>query len=415
MQKYIKQWRHNLANSMKCLVKRDHVSDSLRVCSVYYQSFSALIYREAKALKQKGMDVDIICYAVNADRKALKSYDGINIYQIQSRPSRETSVILYLLHLMQFFFRSFVFLSYSGILRRYALIHITTPPDFLVFAAIIPKLLGAKIIMDIHDIGPEFYMRSLSVGENHPVVKLIKFIEKIATKTSDHVLAVTDLWRNKLTTRSTSPSKCTTLLNVPDDDLFHIFPKTKTRNSNNFNLFYHGSFEELFGVDTLINAMPTIVKHIPNVNLHIYGGGRLLYDCKALVEKFKLDKYVIFHGGVPFYELPRILAKADIGIVPTKGGVFSGEILAMKSLEYISLGIPIVISRTKGHKYYYDNSMVKFFEPDDKEDLARAVIGLYRNEAERQKILRNSRSFIKKYGWKRTKEVYLQIVYNLIS
>ncbi len=388
--------------------------NSLRVCSVYYQIFSALLYREAKALTNEGINVDIICYYTNKAGKNLRSYEGINIYPIQSRSSRETSNVLYLLRLIQFFLKSFFFLSYSALFRRYKIIHFTTPPDFLVFAAIIPKLFGAKIIMDIHDIGPEFYMRRLGVGEDHLVVMIIKFIEKLATRFSDHVIAVTDLWRDRLISRSTLSSKCTTLLNVPDDRLFRNISKNNYRNtSNNFNLFYHGSLEELFGVDTLIFAMPTIVKNIKNVKLHIYGGGRLLNKYKKLIDKFGINESVSFHKSVPFNELPQILAQADIGIVPTKGSVFSGEILAMKSLEYISLGIPIVISKTKGHSYYYDASMVKFFKPGNKDDLAKAVIDLYTNEAEIKKIRNHSQSFIEKHGWQNTRKTYINIVHNL--
>jgi glycosyltransferase involved in cell wall biosynthesis len=180
-------------------------------------------------------------------------------------------------------------------------------------------------------------------------------------------------------------------------------------------LYYHGSIEELFGVDTLINAMPTIVKKIQNVKLHIYGGGRLLEGCRELVEKFGINEFVYFYNSIPFGELPRILAQADIGIVPTKGSVFADEILAMKSLEYISLGIPIIISKTKGHSYYYDSSMVKFFEPGDKDDLAKAVIELYSNENKRKMLRAQSQLFIEKFGWQNTKNTYIQIVKNLIS
>jgi len=361
------------------------------------------------------MVVDIICYYTSKKGKDLRSFEGINIYPIQSRSSREKSSLLYLLRLFLFFLKSFVYFSISGFFRKYALIHITTPPDFLVFAAIIPKLLGAKIIMDIHDIGPEFYMRSLGVSKSHPIARFITFIEKLSTCLADHVITVTDLWRDKLIARSIPPFKCTTLLNVPDDEIFRLLPEDNKKATNGyFCIYYHGSFEELFGIDTLIESMPTVVQNIPNVKLHIYGGGRLLFDCKALVKKLKIDGSVIFHKGVPFYELPRILANADIGVVPTKGSIFSDEILAMKSLEYLSLGIPIVVSRTKGHNYYYDSSLVKFFEPGNKACLAEAVIDLYKNEAERNALKINSRSFIEKYGWQNTKKTYVQIVRNLL-
>lgn len=257
-------------------------------------------------------------------------------------------------------------------------------------------------------------MRRLGVGKNHHLVKIALLIEKLSTALADHVITVTDLWRDKLIARSTSASKCTTLLNVPDDEIFRVLPDDRKRTSENFNLYYHGSLEELFGVDTLIKAMPTIVQHVPNVKLHIYGQGRILTDCQEIVKKNNIENSIIFHDPVPFYALPRVLAQADLGIVPTKGLVFSDEILAMKSLEYLSLGIPIVVSKTKGHSYYYDPSMVRFFEPDDKDDLAAAVIDLYNNKAKFEYLAANSRRFIEKHGWKQTKKLYTQIVHNLI-
>src|SRR5947208_95771 len=76
---------------------------------------------------------------------------------------------------------------------------------------------------------------------------------------------------------------------------------------------------------------------------------------------------------------------------------------------YIFMGIPVVISKTKGHSYYYGDSMVKFFEPCNSGDLARAVIDLFRNGASREEQVRNSRRFIEKNSWATVKKVYVQI------
>ena len=184
-----------------------------------------------------------------------------------------------------------------------------------------------------------------------------------------------------------------------------------------FNLFYHGSIEEHFGLDTLLAAMPAIKDHIPRVLLHLYCGkkGRIYADCTSLIKKLKLGSYVMFHEAVPFYDLPRTLSSADLGIVPTKGSVFSNEAVSMKALEYISMEIPIVISKTKAHAFYYDNSMVKFFEPCNSEDLARAVVDLFDNAEERALLVKNASAFMKEHGWNKSKEVYSKIVNDLIA
>ncbi len=395
----------------------NHQTSALRACFVYYMRFnnSALLYREAKALKEKGFDVDLIALRNTKKDKIVQSFDGLKLYCIQARPDAEKRMFQYFTRLFSFFFKATILLSVLAIKRKYQLIHITAPPDFMVFTAILPKLLGARIILDIHDISPEFFMEKLQIKESRIVIRIIKFIENISSRFADHVITVTEHWRKKLVSRSVAQSKCSVLLNVPDEDLFKPFSNNKPISNHSFNLFYHGSLEDYFGVDTLLEAMPIIKQHIPNVTLHIYGSGRL----KEMFEKFAIDKNfdgaIKFHNKVPFYKLPEILKDAHLGIVPTKNSNFSDDTISMKSLEYISLGIPIVISKTAAHHFYFDSSMVKFFEPDNEDDLARSVISLHKNEEERKILVKNSQLFIEKYGWNQSKKIYFQIIDHLLN
>jgi glycosyltransferase involved in cell wall biosynthesis len=258
-------------------------------------------------------------------------------------------------------------------------------------------------------------MRKMNVTEDRFVIRFLKFLERVSVRFSDHVITVTDFWKDTLVGRSVLPTKISMLLNVPDDQLFKP-PRTPPVH-NSFNLFYHGSIEEHFGLDVLLEAMPAIKAEIPNVLLHLYCGkkGRVYADCRKLAEKLNLRLYVIFHGGVPFYELPHTLSNADIGIVPTKNSTFSNEAVSMKALEYMSMGVPIVISRTKAHDFYYDSSMVKFFEPCNSQELARGVIELYRNKEERERQARNALAFLRKHGWNKSKKVYAHVVNTLTN
>lgn len=403
------------ADSFKRLFARNGKGDRKTVCFVYYQHFNALIYREAKTLLDQGLQADIIILRRTRREKIFQSYGGMNIYAIQARSSAERSAISYFWRLLLFYIKATVLLTYLMPERRYSVVHVTAPPDVMVFSAIIPKLLGARIILDIHDIGPELFMRKLNVGEDRFLVRVIKLLERLSAAFADHVITVTDFWKDKLAERSVRPSKLTMLLNVPDNELFRPVGPRHARSS--FNLFYHGSIEEHFGLDTLLTAMPAIKDHIPRVLLHLYCGkkGRIYADCTNLIKKLKLGSYVMFHEAVPFYELPHTLSSADMGIVPTKDSVFSNEAVSMKALEYISMEIPIVISKTKAHAFYYDNSMVKFFEPCNSEELARAVVDLFDNAEERATLVKNASAFMKEHGWNKSKEIYSKIVNDLIA
>jgi glycosyltransferase involved in cell wall biosynthesis len=408
-----------VVSSMESTSKKKVIQSSPRICFIYYAWFngSAVLYREAKALQDKGFEVDIICLRDSKSEPKFWVYHGLNIYGIQARPKREKKTIIYFSRLGIFCLKSMFLLSWWAISRRYKIIHVTTPPDFLVFAGLFPKILGAKIIMDIHDIGPELYMRKLDVPENAGIVRFLRKMEKISARFADHVITVTDIWRDKLIQRSVNPSKCTVLMNVPDEKLFcsepvSNFKKTETQP---FNIFYHGSLEEHFGVDTLLEAMPLIKEKVPLARLTIYGTGRLAEDFKKMVREKEMEGYVRFGGMVSFYQLPEILRDADLGVVPTKDSTFSDEALSMKSLEYIALGIPIVISGTKVHRYYYNENMVAFFKPGQARDLAERVIWLAGNRERCAEQVDNGQVFIQQRGWGTSKEKYYQVVDDLIG
>lgn len=393
-----------------------------RICLIYYTIFdgSALLWREAKCFKDKGYSVDIICLRQNHKEKIFQKFDGLNLYCIQSRPAREKKAILYFLRLMFFILNTALFLTFSIFTRRYQVVQVTAPPDFLVFSAIIPKLFGSKIILDIHDIGPELFRQKLHLGEKSLLYKMLLVLEKKACQFSDHVITVTEQWREKLISRSLTELKSSVLLNVPDDNLFkrisYIDENSKhdeRGNRNSCNIYYHGSFEEHFGLDTLIEAMPAVKKNVPNVKLYLYGRGRQEAVLKDLVKKLDLNSSVSFEGTVPFYELPIILKNADLGVVPTKNTFFSGDTISMKSLEYISLGIPIVISKTRAHAYYFDETMVKFFDPDNPSSLAESLICLCNDKSSRQMLSDNSQKFISKHGWAKAKERYYKSIEDL--
>jgi glycosyltransferase involved in cell wall biosynthesis/peptidoglycan/xylan/chitin deacetylase (PgdA/CDA1 family) len=408
-------WQSQYQNS---LIGRSSKKKKKRACMLYYMKFkgSAILYREAKALREKGFDVDIICLRESKDEKVYQSYDGLNLFLIQSRPASEQKTTLYFMRLLFFCLKSFFILSYFGLKKRYDIVHVTSPPDIIIFSALVPKLLGAGVILDIHDIGPELYMRKLGVAEKNTIIGILKYLERVSSRFADHVITVTDIWRDKLLKRVNHGIKCTTIINVPDEEMFKPLSARKPHPGNSCNLFYHGSFEEHFGVDTLIKAIQIVRKQIPQVTLDLYGGGRLYESMIDLSIELGIDDCVHFNGGVPFYELPEILKKADIGVVPTKAAVFSNEALSMKSLEYLTLGIPIVISRTAAHSYYYDDRMVVFFAPEDENDLATAITTLYRKSgAERNELIDSAMKFLEKQNWSHAKEIYYKIVESLID
>ena len=114
-------------------------------------------------------------------------------------------------------------------------------------------------------------------------------------------------------------------------------------------------------------------------------------------------------------ELAKIYESVNIGIVTKRGGLFSSEAFSTKIFDFMAAGIPIIASRTKIDEYYFDDSMILFFESENPEDLARCIIEIYKNPEKGQSLADNGRQFVTQNNWDVKKHIYLEIIDFLAS
>jgi glycosyltransferase involved in cell wall biosynthesis len=302
-------------------------------------------------------------------------------------------------------------LSWLQVKNRYDLVHVHSVPDFLVFAAIVPKLFGAKVILDIHDILPEFYASKFRRSPKSMVFKMLVLIEKVSTGFSNHVIIANHIWKEKIVRRSTPPNKCTAILNYPDCNIF--FPHNRINNDNEFKMLYPGSISWHQGLDIAVKAFARIKDKAPQACFYIYGGGTSKAELVELVDQLGLHGRVIFHPGKPIMEMARIMAEADLGVVPKRNDPFGGEAFSTKTLEFMASGVPIIVSKTKVDQYYFNESLVKFFEPENVEDLAEAMLTMIRDKSLRDRLSKNGLEFAKKASWNEKKVEYFELVDSL--
>jgi len=380
-------------------------------CIVYYTYFyySALLTREARALRDAGYEVDIICIR-EPDEHPFEVVEGMNVYKLQRRSHTERHPAVYLAKLLGFFGLCTLLISFLHLRKGYDVVHVTSPPDFLVFAALVPRLTGSMVILDIHDVVPELYMRKFEAGADHPAIRALRLIERLSCRFSNHVIIVTELWRRLLASRGVPEDKITVLMNVPDPEVFDPDRYSVARDEHHFNLVYHGSYGELFGVETLVAAMKPISERLPNARLIMWGDGPLRERLHEMVKELGLGGCVSIKPSVPFTDLPPRIAAADLAVVPTRGGVFAGKALSMKSLDYIAMRVPMVITRTPASSFYYDDSMVRFFEPDDPEGLAAAVVELAGDPERRRRMVESCQRFYRQHNWYAYRRRYYAVV-----
>jgi glycosyltransferase involved in cell wall biosynthesis len=391
---------------------------ALRVCMLAYAFYESdtRILQYATALASRGDVVDVIALRRDDSFPEFEVLNGVNVHRIQPRTVNEKGQFTYARRILGFMWRSMWYLRNLHRQQRYDAIHVHNVPDFLVFSALFPKLDGATVILDIHDLLPEFYASKFKVSHSGPVFRLLTLVERWCASFATHVIVANHLWRDKFVARSSEAEKCSVVRNHPDLSIFAAQAKKGRRANERFLLTYPGSLNWHQGLDVAIRAFASVADRMPDTEFHIYGEGPAKPSLIELAEKLGMHDRVIFHDFLPSREIARVMATTDLAIEPKRAtSAFGNEALSTKILEFMALGVPIIASKTKIHSYYYDDSMVQYYENDDASQLAERMLQLYGDRTLCERLVANASKYVQENNWDARKHEYLELVDVLVS
>jgi len=339
--------------------------------------------------------------------------DGVRLMRIQRRSVTEKSAREYLAKLSWFFVKSAALLSSLHVRHRYDVVHVHNVPDFLVFAALVPRLTGARIILDIHDIMPELYLGKFGAGEESAAFKTLLKFEKAACSFADHVIVANDLWYDRLMRRSAK--RCSTLLNYPDVTLFKPRPAGERREAAPFVFLYPGSLNHHQGVDLAVKAFSLAMNEMPGSELHIYGEGPAKPLLSKMVQDSNLGDRVKIRDRVGIAAMADIIATADVGVVPKRAEGFGNEAFSTKILEFMASRVPVIVSRTRVDQHHFDSTLVRFFDSGNERDLAAAMLDTFRNRADALQRAEAGLRFARANSWQERGVEYRELIASLVA
>jgi glycosyltransferase involved in cell wall biosynthesis len=371
------------------------------------------VRRYAEAFVKRGDQVDAIALA-REGQPSFEVIQGVRVFRIQKRVVDEKGPASYLIKLLLFFFRSAWILTVRHLREPYDIIHVHSVPDFEVFATLIPRLLGARVILDIHDIVPEFYASKFKVGEQSFVFLLLVLLERLSIAYSSHVIISNHLWYEKIVRRSVRSEKCTAIINYPDLSIFWSRPRPVPF-SDDFVMCYPGTLNWHQGVDVAIEAMSLLRDRAPNLRFLIIGDGPDREKLRSMIRQGHLEDRVFLKGFIPLEEVAEVMAGIDLGVVPKRSASFGNEAFSTKIMEFMAMNVPVIASRTRIDEFYFDERMVQFFESDNAADLAAKILDLMQNSARRSALCGCSSEFIARNSWDVKKHEYLDLVDRLAA
>lgn len=386
----------------------------MRIAMVVYAPYSrdARVRRYAESLAKKGHLVDIICLQENY--KPAEKNIRLIMFPLGRR---RINLPWYFLEYAFFFIYAFVFLTWRSLFWKYAFIHAHNMPDFLVFTALIPKLRGSHIILDMHDPMPELLMTKYRLKKDASLVRLVLFMEKMCFAFADRVLTANSEFKKIFINRNADlTGKIEVINNFPDQKLFKY--QKRSGQSSGFTLMYMGTIDERFALEIALEAMPKLIQKIPEIRLviipKIENEGSYYHHLLNRINNLKINNSVVINKPLSLEAISEEIRQADIGLTLVKKNLFTEKIMPLKLTEFLACGIPVIATKTALLEKTFSDKMICFLEKNTSEEFYRKVLELYRDKNLRKSLSGHAVLFFKKFNWATEEKKYGQIIKSLL-
>ena len=373
-----------------------------------YYEFDPRVRRKAEALASAGWDVDVLALQSEG---AAQSYDlnGVHV-ETMALGKQRGSLARYGFEYASFLLWTFYRVHSQMRRKRYAVIDVNTLPDFLIFAPLFARRMGAKLVLDMHEITPEFYRSKYGMDERSWIVRVLAIVEKMSFDFADHVLTINQPILDLLVARGLPRSKATIIMNSADGARFASAAVPAARAEKPFAMIYHGTLTRIYGLDRAIEAFAIAERDMPGAELWILGSGPERTALGDLAKSRGLESKVKLIGQVPGSEIPGWLERSDVGVLPIRRDPLLDFAFPNKLPEYIVSGKAVIISRLGAIEHYFSDRAVAYASPTDVADLAAQMVRLYRDPTLRAALARRASEEYAPITWDVMKARYLELM-----
>jgi glycosyltransferase involved in cell wall biosynthesis len=391
-------------------------SKGLRICMVHYSEFAvdSRIQRQARALAERGDEIDCVCIG---EEGAERVGEGTIRTHRASAGKPRGGARAYLEGNARFLAGAARKVSALDRERRFDLIEVHNMPNALVLAALRPKIRGVPIVLNFHDTFPELFATLFDKAPDHPLVRMVRVEERLSAAMADGHIFVTEEARELLANRGIRAERSQIVMNTPDERVFgQRREPISLPTDGDLRVIYHGGLADRFGVETLVRAVALLRERGVRVTLDVYGSDA--EAARALAEKaapIAPDGVRIASRPTPVAEIPAVLERAHLGVVPTLEDDFTELLLPVKLLEYVHMGIPVVASRLAVIERYFGPSEVSFAAPGDPASIAAEIEAIRANPDAARERAQSAAARLAGMEWQRQRQGYLAFIDELVG
>jgi glycosyltransferase involved in cell wall biosynthesis len=236
---------------------------------------------------------------------------------------------------------------------------------------------------------------------------------------STRTLSVNEAMRDRLLGLGVSPDKVSVVINSPSLQRFDPtgYPRRAFREDGSLRLIYTGALTPTYELDVTVRAVALVAAQRPDldVRLDLYGRGDTEPALRELAGELGIEDRLTFHGRIPIDDVPAAVARADIGLAPTRLDRFTSITLSTKVYEYAAMGKPVVASRLPMVEATFPTGTVASYEPGDAPGMGAAIIAWADDPLAREAAVERTQEIVRRAAWEREAERYVAIVEELIA
>ena len=245
--------------------------------------------------------------------------------------------------------------------------------------------------------------------------------ESWVVKHADAITTICQGLQDDLVARGTGREKITVIPNAVDIEKFSLSGKPDLALQQQLGLAgsrvlgFIGSFYAYEGLDLLLNALPEILFHLPDIKVLLVGGGPQEQNLRAQAQRLNIADRIVFTGRVPHDEVNRYYDLVDVLVYARHSMRLTDLVTPLKPLEAMAQGRLFVASDVGGHKELIRNGQTGLLFPaGDAHALARTVMTLLDHPDQWPRLKANGRKFVEtERTWKTSVSKYIPVYQGL--
>jgi glycosyltransferase involved in cell wall biosynthesis len=329
--------------------------------------------REAMVAADTAGRVAIVVLQDGRDPRPVGHYGRVVVVRLPGH-RRRGSVGKYLVEYTDFIVRVHALFRRDARFRDARVVHVHTLPDFLIAGTRPALRRGARAILDLHEIFPEFTRARFAGWAGAVAQRAARVLERWSRRQADITVTVNRTIAAAFQARRARPDERIEVIhNLTDPAEFGPERPPDGTIRGPVRLVYHGTITGMYGLDLAVAAVDRARRSGLDVELDLFGSGPEVAALGEDIARRGLTEQVRLRGVLTHDQLRERLTTFHAGLVPTRLNVMTRFSLSTKLLEYVHLGIPLIAPRIPTYLEYFPEACAWYFEPNDAEDAARAI------------------------------------------